>query len=376
MPPVITSRRARDRGQRGGDEAAGARLRRRERPAERAAAVEHDLLDPAPVGRVEEPPEPLRRAPSSSSSSRSSALGSATRSTWISKLRAQIVTSSPSPSPPASWKACATCDSPGPKKRSVRRSGGVPRSSTRRTLGGLERARPEPLQLGRRARQHDHRRPVRLDDEAGRGAGEPEDRGRTRAPSPASSPPPRSPRTAASSAPRPCARHLRSAPRAPRPRARRARRPSPRSATVRSSCVGPSPPDVATRSADADGLGDGSLELGRIVADDVDPRRLDPEREQRARQERTVQVGALAAHELAARDDDDRAWSRAVRARQAASAAKIFFAVTKTPCALTAAGSRTRLPLRRTSTFCGDSSRTQSTWPSNRCFWPRSSVPW
>ena len=29
-------------------------------------------------------------------------LGSATRSTWISKLRAQIVTSSPSPSPPAS----------------------------------------------------------------------------------------------------------------------------------------------------------------------------------------------------------------------------------------------------------------------------------
>ena len=117
-----------------------------------------------------------------------------------------------------------------------------------------------------------------------------------------------------------------------------------------------------------DRLGDRSFELGRVVADHVDPGRLDPEREQGARQERPVQVGALAAHELAARDDDDRARTRAVRARQAASAAKIFFAVTKTPCALTAAGSRTRLPLRRTNTFCGDSSCTHSTWPSNRCF--------
>ena len=122
-------------------------------------------------------------------------------------------------------------------------------------------------------------------------------------------------------------------------------------------------------------LGHRCLELGRIVADDVDPRRLEAEREQRARQERAVQVGALAADELAAGDDDDRAWPRAGRAGQAGSAAKIFFAVTKTPCALTAAGSRTLLPLRRTSTFWGDSSRIQSTCPSKNFFWPRSSVP-
>ena len=39
----------------------------------------------------------------------------------------------------------------------------------------LERLRPEPLELGRRPRKHDDRRPVRVDDEARRRAGEPED---------------------------------------------------------------------------------------------------------------------------------------------------------------------------------------------------------
>ena len=64
---------------------------------------------------------------------------------------------------------------------------------------------------------------------------------------------------------------------------------------------------TATRSASASAVADRGLELGRVVADDLDPRRLDAEREQRAREEGAVQVGALAAHELAARDDDDRA---------------------------------------------------------------------
>ena len=127
--------------------------------------------------------------------------------------------------------------------------------------------------------------------------------------------------------------------------------------TVRSSCVGPNPPEVATRSADATASATAASSSAGSSPTTWILGRLDPEREQRPRQERPVQIGALAAHELAARDDDDRAWPPAVRARQAASAAKIFFAVTKTPCALTAAGSRTRLPLRRTSTFCGDSSR-------------------
>ena len=47
------------------------------------------------------------------------------------------------------------------------------------------------------------------------------------------------------------------------------------------------------------------LELGRVVADDRDPRRLDAEPQQLLREERPVQVGAVAADELAAGDDDE-----------------------------------------------------------------------
>ena len=52
------------------------------------------------------------------------------------------------------------------------------------------------------------------------------------------------------------------------------------------------------------------LELLRRVADDRDARRLEPEPQRLAREERPVQVGSLAAHELAARDDDDGARPR------------------------------------------------------------------
>ena len=45
-------------------------------------------------------------------------------------------------------------------------------------------------------------------------------------------------------------------------------------------------------------------ELAGRVADDRDPRGRDAERQELARQERPVQVGALAADELAAGDDD------------------------------------------------------------------------
>ncbi len=45
--------------------------------------------------------------------------------------------------------------------------------------------------------------------------------------------------------------------------------------------------------------------LGR-VADDRDPGGLETEAQRLARQVRAVQVGAVAAHELAARHDDDR----------------------------------------------------------------------
>ena len=51
----------------------------------------------------------------------------------------------------------------------------------------------------------------------------------------------------------------------------------------------------------------GRLELGWIVADDRDARRLDAEPQQFLRQERPVQIGAVAADELAAGHDDEAA---------------------------------------------------------------------
>jgi hypothetical protein len=45
-------------------------------------------------------------------------------------------------------------------------------------------------------------------------------------------------------------------------------------------------------------------ELARLVTDDGDAGRSDPERQQLAGEERAVQVGALAADELAAGDDN------------------------------------------------------------------------
>ncbi len=118
-----------------------------------------------------------------------------------------------------------------------------------------------------------------------------------------------------------------------------------------------------------DGVAHGSLELCGVVADDLDPCGLEPERQQRASEERAVEIRPLTAHELAARDDDHGPWApppSSWRLAQLASAAKIFFAVTKTPCALTAGASFTRLPFSFTSTFRGVSSRSQSTLPSNR----------
>ena len=91
------------------------------------------------------------------------------------------------------------------------------------------------------------------------------------------------------------------------------------------------------------------LELGRIIPDDLDTRRLEPEPQQLAGQERPVQVGPLAAHELAAGDDYDPA-----RAGQAVAGA------TETPRAVTSTitdrplpGSGTGLPLTAALTLPG-----------------------
>jgi hypothetical protein len=52
-----------------------------------------------------------------------------------------------------------------------------------------------------------------------------------------------------------------------------------------------------------------TLEFGFSVADDLDPSRLEAEGQQLAREERPVPVRPLAANQLTARDDDDRAWA-------------------------------------------------------------------
>jgi hypothetical protein len=266
------------------------------------------------------------------------------------------VTSSPSPSPPASWKGRGAAAENLPHLRC------------------LERLRPQALQLGRGLREDHDGHAVCGDDEPGRRSGEPEhDRpvGHARLLAHAL----RELRVRAAQPLRDHARdlldpplelvvHPELAPGDARDRLHRA------------VVVGRAEPaggddEVGGR----DGVAHGVLELARPVADDHDLRRLEAEREHGAREVRPVQVRALPAHELRARDDD-RGPGSGARGAQAASAAKIRFAVTKTPCALTAPGSLMRLPLRRTSTFWGRSSRTQSTWPSKNCFWPCSSVPW
>ena len=138
------------------DEPAGARLGGRERQPARAAEREHELLDRPLVAREQVPLERLERAPPRARPRAASAPGSTTRSTWISKSRAQIVASTPSPSPPASRER--------PRDRRLARAeeaehapcraASRARAAARHGLR-LERARPEPLQLARRPGQHD-----------------------------------------------------------------------------------------------------------------------------------------------------------------------------------------------------------------------------
>ena len=92
-----------------------------------------------------------------------------------------------------------------------------------------------------------------------------------------------------------------------RPRRRRAARPATRatSSTVRSSCVGPRPPETRQRSA-ANASRNAALEVVDGVADDRDPLRLEPEANRLRGEERPVAVVPLAPDELRARDDDRR----------------------------------------------------------------------
>src|SRR5206468_412375 len=111
------------------------------------------------------------------------------------------------------------------------------------------------------------------------------------------------------------------------------------------------------------------LELGRRVADDGDPRRLEAEPQRLAREERPVEIGSLAAHELAARDDDDgpgptQACERAV-----------FVGVTTT-LRFRRAGSETGLPASLNRTPAGRRIESQKRFPRRNSASPAFSVPW
>ena len=75
---------------------------------------------------------------------------------------------------------------------------------------------------------------------------------------------------------------------------------------MRSSCVGP---ETAGDEAGVclQSLAQNRLELGGRVPDDRDPGRLEPVLQRLGGEKGAVPVGALAADELAAGDDDDRA---------------------------------------------------------------------
>ena len=139
----------------------------------------------------------------------------------------------------------------------------------------LQSARPQPAQLAGRAGHHDDDAPVRVDDEARRGSGGPE-------------------HVAPSGSRRLLAHALREVRVRPSAGGRRGRARSPRSplelasttsgrpatfatsSTVRSSWVGPRPPETRQRSA-SHAATQRALELVRAVADDGDARRLETE---------------------------------------------------------------------------------------------------
>ena len=105
------------------------------------------------------------------------------------------------------------------------------------------------------------------------------------------------------------------------------------------------------------GRPEGGLEIDGVVADDHDAIGDEPERERLACVERAVPVGAVAADELAARDDDDRA--RAARHPLTAVAPET---VSRPLCS-----SRYRVPSTFTTTFRGRSTESVSDFFVNRC---------
>src|SRR5205807_8023577 len=111
------------------------------------------------------------------------------------------------------------------------------------------------------------------------------------------------------------------------------------------------------------------LELGRSVPDDCDPCRLEPEPQRFARQERAVEIGAVAAHELAPRDDDDDAGPAQPPART------VFVGVTTT-FRFRRAGSETGLPPSLNRTPVGRRTYSQKRLPITNSESPGRRGPW
>ena len=171
--------------------------------------------------------------------------------------------------------------------------------------GRLEDARPQPAQLAGRAREGDRQPAVVLEEHGRRRAGEPE---RRRRPSGIDA----CLRTPGAKSAYGPAEALRDPARDPldlaaSPSSTTSSRPATRASvsTVRSSWVGPSPPEKTQTSASIPSR-TRCLELVRIVADDEHPGRLEAERRELAGEEGAVGVGLVSPHELAAREDDDR----------------------------------------------------------------------
>ena len=108
-----------------------------------------------------------------------------------------------------------------------------------------------------------------------------------------------------------------------------------------------------------------ALEIRGIVPDDHDPLGHETQRERLARVEGPVSVGSLAAHELAARDDD----------RRARALAHPLTAVAPDTVSPPVRGNVIRTPLNRTTTLPGRATERYSAFFVKRCICPFSSVP-
>ena len=115
--------------------------------------------------------------------------------------------------------------------------------------------------------------------------------------------------------------------------------------------------------------------VGR-VADDGDPGRLEPEREQLAGEKRAVQVGAVAADELASRDDDRSPRPPRGRLYPQEGTEVICCGVTETVRGQPDASASGLPPFSDSVTYAGRLTLSQRPCSTNFCEVRGASVPW